>query len=151
MNTTILTFRLSLLLVAAALAPISAQGAPTDTPLMVSRDSGGSINKESVKVVKLLSKMAKRNGHVRLWVTLDMPFDPFLASKSEQAAAAQQARVDGVFDEVLNPLLDSGQIRYVNGRRVYSGPSVLLMATENGLSLLVRDQRVGQLVGVREQ
>lgn len=138
------------LLIVAAPSPAPAQNAHGDAPLMVSRDADGSINEESRVAIRQLTRMAQRNGHVRLWVTLDLHFDPFLVDVSEQAAADQQQRLDDVFDLVLNPLLSSGQIQYVDGARVYNGPSLKLMATKRGLQRLVEDRRVGQVVGVRE-
>jgi len=140
----------SALLVVAFPSALWAQQYVEDVPLTVSRDSDGKINKHSKEAIKYLSKMAVQNGYVRVWVTLDFPFDPFLAEDSEIAADAQQARLDKVFDEVLNPLLRSELVSYSNGSQDYVGPSLLLKATKKGLSGLVNDQRVGQLVGVRE-
>ena len=78
-------------------------------PLMISRDVDGSINRESRKAIRRLSTMARENnGYVRVWVTLDTPFDPFLAQRSEEQAANQQERVDELFDAVLDPLLSGG-------------------------------------------
>lgn len=140
----------SALLLVVAPVSVYAQQDREYAPLMVSRDAGGAINKESRKAIRQLSKTAKKNGHVRIWVTLDTPFDPSLAQKSEQLANHQQERVDELFDEVLDPLLSGGQVQYPTGEREYMGPSILLKVTNTGLRRLIRDQRVGQLVGVRE-
>jgi len=134
-------------------APASMSHAQDDRAygsLMVSRDADGSINRESRKAIRQLSRIANQHGHVRVWVTLDTPFDPFLAERSEQVASEQQERIDELFDQVLGQLLAGRQVRYPTGERIYAGASIMLMVTDAGLSRLVDDTRVGQLVGIRE-
>ncbi len=142
---------ISALLVMISPESTSAQDEREIVSLMVSRDADGSINKQSKKAVRTLSKLAKKAGHVRVWVTLDTPFDPFLVQTSEQQAADQQIRLDQLFDEVLAPLLNDGYVQYPDGERTYMNASVSLEVTEKGLSRLVRDERVGQIVGVPEK
>ena len=125
--------------------------AQDEASLMVSRDSEGALDAESRIALTTLTNMAARSGYVRVWITLDMPYDPFLAEKSEEAAALQHDQIELSFGEVIGPMLNTGQIRYVNDDPKYSGPSLLLLATPSGLHKLIGDQRVGQMVGVRDQ
>ncbi|MDJ0709585.1 MAG: hypothetical protein QNJ14_04300 [Woeseiaceae bacterium] len=136
------------LFVMTAPSPLWAKSNDAHISLIVSREAGGSINKESKESLRTLAQMARKNGYMRVWVTLDIPYDPFLAERSEQGAAVQQERLDGLFDQVLNPMLADGEVQYENGKREYRGPSLLLKVTRRGLFRLVDDRRVGQLVGV---
>lgn len=128
-----------------------AQEDRADSPLMISRGADGLINKESKMAVRQLSRMANQNGHVSVWVTLNYPYDPFLVNLSEQAAADQDANVRKVFDEILAPLIAKRLANHFNGEPTYSGPSLRLSLTASGLRRLIRDSRVGQIVGIRKQ
>lgn len=119
-------------------------------PLTISRDSQGAIHKSCRPAIREINRIAQDAGHVRLWLTLDAPFDPNLPEVSEEAHAAQISRIDEVFDLVLDQLLEQQEIWYPDGQRDYNGPSIVVVATKQGFRQLLRDERIGQIIGVRD-
>lgn len=117
--------------------------------LMVSRNADGEIRGAAAAALRRLVRIANQQQEVRVWVTLNVPFDPYLADYSPEAAAAQDRRLNRVFDNVLNPLLNRGNVWYPDGVRDFRGPSLVLHASAAGVRQLAKDRRVGQIVGVQ--
>lgn len=117
----------------------------SDFAIIVARDTSGQIEPKSRSSLAALRKIAKRNGHVAIWLTLNLPFVPPY-QLSDPEVAEQSKRFNEHFAEILFPLLERRYIEFPRGELTLSLASALVFATDQGLGMLAEDQRIAQMV-----
>lgn len=116
-------------------------------PLTIYRDMYGELTPESKAVIKDFQRLARRQGYITLWLTLDYEINLYLDEATQQdEVAAQNATIRKSFEEILTPLEVKNRVWYPIAGPYYRGPGTLIRANVAGLNRLVRDDRLLQIV-----
>ena len=121
------------------------------TPLVYYRDATGHVTQNSKDTAKRLAQTARKAGQVKLWLTLDYPFNIYFDEMTPEEIAAQEQAVSEGMNEILAPLLRQQHVKFVSGGPTFYGPTVGVWATPGGLRRLLTDERILQISGARAQ
>lgn len=110
---------------------------------IVYRNAQGELHEYPEGSAQELLRMARDNGHVTLWLTLNYPFNFDDLSPAE--AEAQQAEINAQFAELLAPLISMGQVWEPPGGPFIRGPGATVRANKKGVKNLIRDLRLLQI------
>lgn len=110
----------------------------------------GTTSLQSKDSAKAMRSIAKDKGYVTLWLLLNYPFNVYLDDMSQEEIDIQNSEVASRFDEILDPLVDSGDVWHRSEGPFIRGPGIAVRATDKGLRSLLRDQRILQITATDE-
>ena len=111
---------------------------------IVFKNSSGALTEDSIYYARILHDKARRQGSVKLWVTLSMYYN--LGDMEEGEMTAQAEAVEREFIELLGPLARQGKVIGLSRPLPIMGPGCAVTVTADGLAALVRDPRVLHMV-----
>lgn len=116
-----------------------------EVPVTFHRDADGKVTKQSKVNAKIMKDRANQNGHVVLWLVLNYEYNLYPEQMSTEEIAAQNAAVVKGFAEVLDPIVSTGDASYPQEGPLIRGPGSAVKVTNNGLKLLLKDDRILQM------
>ena len=138
---------LSLLAAALAISSLSYAGNPI---LVYYWEPDGSISEQSKDNAMEMRNIAKEQGYVTLWLVLNYPFNVYFDEMTPEEIAEQQQNVALGFEEILDPLVASGDVWHRTEGPFIKGPGIAVRATDKGLRSLLRDDRILQISAAHE-
>lgn len=135
------TFVLTIL--ALALVTTNSVHAQESANYIVYRDGQGKLHEYPEGSAHELKRIAKNNGHVTLWLTLNYPFNFDDLAPAE--AEAQQAEIDAQFAELLAPLINKGDVWEPDSGPYIRGPGCTVRANKKGVRKLIENPDLLQI------
>jgi len=132
-----------------ALTFLAAQ-APASESLIFYRNPNGVLGDDSRANAKVMLEIAREQGHITVWVTLDFEFNFYMEHMTPNEIAEQNAAVADSFEEVLTPLVRRRQVWHPPSGPHIRGPGCTVRANERGLIALLRNERLIQIVAMEE-
>jgi len=117
--------------------------------LVFYRDTNGHVTEQSRVNARLLMQIAREQGSVTLWLTLDFPYNIYPDQMTAEEIAAQDEEVERRMTAILQPLIRRRQVQYLDLEQVKFGPTYGVSATPSGLVRLLRDDRILQISGAQ--
>jgi hypothetical protein len=114
----------------------------------VYRDANGQLTKQSRRFARKMQEKAEENGHITLWLTANVAFNPYMDELTDQEIAEQNEMVWKFFEAVLQPLVDRGSVWHPKAGPNIAGPGCLVRANAVGVMDLVRDSRILHIIEV---
>ena len=136
------TMAAALISIAASQAGAQAAYRASGAPWVVYRDARGQMTPESTQAAQKMPHKAARDGYITLWLLIDA-----------QAAAAPPVSNDEysrACQEILQPLVARALVSHPSGGPRNTGPVCLIRATTAGVSALLRNERVHQIMGAHD-
>jgi hypothetical protein len=121
-----------------------------ERPLVYYWQPDGTISDQSKDNAKDMRELAKEHGYVTLWLVLNYPFNVYFEDMSPEEIAEQSAHVAQGFQEVLAPLIATGDVWHRTEGPYIRGPGIAVRATDKGLRSLLGDTRIRQITAARE-
>ena len=115
------------------------------------RDASGGITKESRQHASAMHKIADKQGYVTLWLLFDLPFNEAMHTMTEDELAEHKIFVANYADDVLGTLVDTNQVWHPKAGPLVAGLGCNVRATPQGLSNLLKEKRIIQIVSVDNQ
>lgn len=117
-------------------------------PLVFYRNPDGVISQQSRENAREMEAIARTNGQITLWLVLNHPFNVHVEEMTPDENRQQSAAVERGFDELLAPLLSSGDVWHPKAGPLIKGPGSAIRANSAGLRRLLRDERILQLLAI---
>ena len=134
---------------AAALISIMADAAgaqatyrATGAPWVVYRDAQGQLTRDSIQAAQKMRRKAARDGYITLWLLID--------SNQAGEPAVSNDEYNRACQEILQPLVARALVSHPSGGPRNTGPVCLIRATTAGVSALLRNERVHQIMGAHD-
>lgn len=128
------------LLVAYSAALIAHETTGQTAPWVVHRTFDGQLSRESMKVAEKMQRKAAAEGYITLWVlpTYEGEWNAEILTDERHARNCAH---------ILQPLINQGQVWHPDGDPINHGPVCLVRASGTGVSVLLRDKRLQQIMG----
>jgi len=114
------------------------------------RGSDGKVTHQSKANAQIMHHIARDQGHVTLWLTLNYPFNFYFDELTPEEIAAQELAVAEGFDELLDPHVQDGDVWHRSAGPFIMGPGIAVRATGKGLKNLLKDDRLLQIVAIED-
>lgn len=132
-------------LICVPLLPAISCAQDTD-PIIFYRHGNGDVNKDSKADARVMARIARRQGYVNLFVTSDFQFNLNFDEMTPEEIEDQNNRAADYMADTLAEVIASGHVWLPpEGQNVF-GPGCRVQATPTGLSRLLRDERLVQVV-----
>lgn len=122
--------------------------AAAEQSLSVHRDLLGSLTKESVRNLRTLIQVARKDGPVRVWVDFGIEFQPIPELRTPKVIANEQAQKRRYIAAHIQPIIEAGHATVVLFRPRPQAPGIMLMVDARALAMLGRNEHIryiGQL------
>lgn len=110
------------------------------SPWLVYRAADGQLPPESRQNARKMQQKAARDGYITLWLLLDSEIDG-------QSGPLTDEEYGLACVEMLQPLVDRLVVWHPTNGPSNSGPVCLIRASAAGVAMLVRDERLHQIMG----
>ena len=114
-------------------------------PLTFYRDGQDQMTEQSKQNADAMKKIADKEGHITLWVMLDIPFNVYMDEMTAEEIATQNVAVAAEFAEVFYRLEANGDIWHPKDGPLIRGPGSAIRANARGLNALFEDRRIAQI------
>lgn len=110
------------------------------TPWVVHRAADGQLTSESRQVAVKMRQKAAETGYITLWLLpiYEGEWNPEALTDEQHAQNCAQ---------ILQPLIRQGHVWHPRGEPVHHGPVCLVRASTAGVSKLLQDERLQQIMG----
>jgi len=112
------------------------------------RGPDGTITQQSSDNAKAMEVLAKANGHIDVWLTLNYAFNLYTDQMTAEEIASQDAEVAVGFNNVLASIVAKGDAKHPRAGPLIKGPGCAVRVTKNGLKILLKDDRIIQIVAM---
>ena len=136
---------LFLLIMAISVLAIAPSVDAANKPLVYYWAPDGSVSEQSRDSAKEMRAIAREHGFVTVMLLLNYPFNSYVDQMTPAQIAAQESEVAQLFDEILAPLVSSGDVWHPSSGRYIRGPGIAVRATDKGLRQLFTDSRILQI------
>jgi hypothetical protein len=109
------------------------------------RNAEGEVSQFSKDQAKQMLKYAKEHGQITLWLVLNYPYNVDFENMTSEEINTQKAEVSQGFNELLEPLMSSGDVWHPLSGVYIRGPGCTVRANSKGLKQLLDDQRLFQI------
>ena len=137
---------LGLLCILFVIVPGTGQADGDSQSLTFYRLPSGEITEQSVRDGKTMRKLARKEGHITLWLTSGVQFSVSFESMSPEELEEQKSRVADEFSEVLGPMIEANNVWEPKFGRYIRGPGCVVRANAKGVRQLLHDERIVQIV-----
>ena len=114
------------------------------------RGPDGMVTTQSKSNAQIMHQIAKDQGHVTLWLTLNYPFNYYFDELTPEEIAEQEIEVVQGFNEILDPLVEDEDVWHRSAGPYIMGPGIAVRATDKGLRELLKDERLFQVVAIEQ-
>lgn len=136
---------LSILIMAISVLAIAPSADAANKPLVYYWAPDGSVSEQSKDSAKEMRAIAREHGFVTVMLLLNYPFNIYMDQMTPEQIAAQGNEVAQLFDEILAPLVSSGDVWHPSSGQYIRGPGIAIRATDKGLRQLLEDSRILQI------